>query len=169
MRPLLLGLLLLLLLLPVAAASTVTTGSSTTTRNSSIRPIIITATTIIHRCCRRPFSPSFLLLQQPLPFALHAHTRRMGRLSTHATASTKAAGAAAVNGKAKGEERWIDLQVPADELRPEFSLTMGQCFNWKRRPLAGAGAAAAAAEGISKGKGAAAAEGLKVRGLREGG
>ncbi|CAM9490798.1 unnamed protein product [Choristocarpus tenellus] len=27
---------------------------------------------------------------------------------------------------------WIDLEVPSEELRPEFSLTMGQCFNWRR-------------------------------------
>ena len=27
----------------------------------------------------------------------------------------------------------MDLRVPAHELRPEFSLMMGQCFNWRRK------------------------------------
>jgi len=27
---------------------------------------------------------------------------------------------------------WVDLQVTPEELRPEFTLMMGQCFNWKR-------------------------------------
>lgn len=27
---------------------------------------------------------------------------------------------------------WIDLKVPASELRPNYTLIMGQCFNWKR-------------------------------------
>ncbi|TFJ82917.1 hypothetical protein NSK_005773 [Nannochloropsis salina CCMP1776] len=30
---------------------------------------------------------------------------------------------------------WMDLDVPPHELRPEFSLTMGQCFNWRRQGL----------------------------------
>lgn len=28
--------------------------------------------------------------------------------------------------------KWIDLQIPASELRPNYTLIMGQCFNWKR-------------------------------------
>ena len=27
---------------------------------------------------------------------------------------------------------WIDLNIPASELRPNYTLIMGQCFNWKR-------------------------------------
>lgn len=27
---------------------------------------------------------------------------------------------------------WIDLQIPAAELRPDYTLIMGQCFNWRR-------------------------------------
>lgn len=30
---------------------------------------------------------------------------------------------------------WMDLDVPPHELRPEFSLTMGQCFNWRRQGM----------------------------------
>jgi hypothetical protein len=28
--------------------------------------------------------------------------------------------------------KWIDLGIPAAELRPNYTLIMGQCFNWKR-------------------------------------
>jgi hypothetical protein len=27
---------------------------------------------------------------------------------------------------------WIDLKIPAAELRPDYTLIMGQCFNWRR-------------------------------------
>lgn len=27
---------------------------------------------------------------------------------------------------------WIDLHIPASELRPNYTLIMGQCFNWRR-------------------------------------
>jgi hypothetical protein len=28
--------------------------------------------------------------------------------------------------------KWTDLGIPAPELRPNYTLIMGQCFNWKR-------------------------------------
>lgn len=28
--------------------------------------------------------------------------------------------------------RWIDLEISPTELRPNYTLIMGQCFNWKR-------------------------------------
>lgn len=32
----------------------------------------------------------------------------------------------------RGVEGWLDLCVSPVQLRPEFSLTMGQAFNWNR-------------------------------------
>ena len=30
------------------------------------------------------------------------------------------------------QNEWIDLKIPAGQLRPDLTLAMGQCFNWKR-------------------------------------
>ena len=60
-----------------------------------------------------------LLLLRPLTHRLSTHSVRR---RTHVKMKEGGGG---------GE--WVDLQVPPHELRPEFSLNMGQCFNWRRK------------------------------------
>ncbi|GAB5037466.1 ankyrin repeat protein, partial [Nannochloropsis oceanica] len=68
---------------------------------------------------------------------LKAETTTPGAGAAGAAAAAAAAGAAATAMKGGGREgvrgNWMDLGVPAYELRPEFSLMMGQCFNWRRK------------------------------------
>lgn len=33
----------------------------------------------------------------------------------------------------EGEGEWVDLEMKPEELRPQFTLTMGQCFNWRQK------------------------------------
>jgi hypothetical protein len=42
--------------------------------------------------------------------------------------------------------RWVDLQAPPAELRPQFTMTNGQCFNWK--PLGAVDDAGGGADGV---------------------
>jgi N-glycosylase/DNA lyase len=34
--------------------------------------------------------------------------------------------------KVRQNSDWIDLQIPPEELRPNLTLRMGQCFNWRK-------------------------------------
>lgn len=114
----------LTLLLLLALASTVCIGARRIT------------TTIISRCL---LASSRMLRprpqpQQPLLFLLpHHHRSTSSRTMGRKQASAAPTAAAAVKTEGGLEGGWIDLGVPPHELRPEFSLNMGQCFNWKRR------------------------------------
>lgn len=88
-----------------------------------------------------PSRPWLLLRCRPLRLltfqcgSISSGSSSMGRSKTTAGngGRGKAAAAATATAAVKVEGGWIDLRVPPHELRPEFSLTMGQCFNWKRR------------------------------------
>lgn len=113
-----------LLLLSIAAFASTASGA-----RCSPRPITATTTTIISR--RLFLAPSLLRQPRALLF-LHTSSSRMGRTGKPAASAASAAASAAVKTEG-GSNGWIDLGVAPSELRPEFSLNMGQCFNWKRR------------------------------------
>src|SRR5690349_21629583 len=82
----------------------------------------------------------------------HSHwirNRAFAFSSFAASAVSSSASRSSVASMIRGVQ-WVDLQVPPAELRPQFTLTNGQCFNW--RLLAAAGESDAVWVGVVAGR-----------------
>lgn len=88
-----------------------------------------------------------------LPLLLwHSHLIRSRAFAFSSSAASAVASSASRSSVANmiRDVQWIDLQVPPAELRPQFTLTNGQCFNW--RPLDTAGESDAVWVGVVAGR-----------------